>query len=849
MKSAIRVFVAAAFFLLSFYLTFIPSHRLPNPEKGEDRSGAFEALQFWTASRAYPGNDIPPDRFFAAFVKQRYSSLKLSREATTPPWRFVGPVNFSGRMTSIAINPLNPSTIFTGAASGGLWRSFTGGSGSDWKRVPTGFPVLGVNAIAIDPADTNVLYLGTGEVYMYGGSVGGMLVRTTRGSYGMGILKSTDAGSTWSLSLDWSYDNQRGVQAIHINPLNTRTVYAATSEGLYRSTDGGVSWINIHNVVMAVDVVIHPVDTAKIIVSCGNFASPGAGIYYSHDAGATFTRVNTIPAFSGKSLLEVYAAHPNVVYANVADSIDGGGGLWRTTDFGISWAQVSNQTVHGVQGWYSHFVAVHPADSSKIVRGGQTAAYRSTNGGRTMTAVPDTWADLHNYAHDPKNPDILYIVDDGGVWRSDDFGLSYQYVGQGLQTSQFYNGFSNSTTDSMLALGQVQDHFGFQYSGSFDWAGGGVDEGGWTAIDPVDDRTMYAGSRGGDGIYKSTDRGLSYPSGFAGFSGAAAWNSPFAIAPSNRSVLYHARSVVWKSTNAGANWFATNGGVSLDGNPGLSITVSRTSPDTVYVGTAPLQTRAHVFRTANGGATWTNVTGILPDRYLMDLAVDPNNSAIVYAAMGGFGAGHLFKTTDAGETWTDISATLADVPGTAVVVDPFNSSHVYAGNDLGVHVSTDGGAVWTPFNDGLPEAVIVGDLTVSPSNRVLRLATHSNGVYERKLLSSQTTGIAGGREIIPLAFSLEQNFPNPFNPTTVVRYHLPAGQAGLPVASSVRLTVYDLLGREVAVLVDGREPAGIHTVRFDGSSLASGIYVYRLEILSTHGNGGFVASRKMLLIR
>jgi hypothetical protein len=701
-----------------------------------------------------------------------------------------------------------------------------------------------VNAVAIDPADTNVLYIGTGEVYMKGGSVGGMVVRTTRGSYGMGILKSTDAGSTWSLSLDWSYNNQRGVQAIRINPLNPRTVYAATSEGLVRSTDGGVSWSNIHHVMMAVDVVIHPVDTAKIIVSCGNFASPGAGIYYSHDAGTTFTRVNAIPAFSGKSLLEVYAAHPNVVYANVADSIDGGGGLWRTTDFGISWVQVSNQTVHGVQGWYSHFVAVHPADSSKVVRGGQTAAYRSSDGGRTMSPVVDMWADLHNYAHHPTDPDILYIVDDGGVWRSSDFGLSYQYVGQGLQTSQFYNGFSNSTTDSMLALGQVQDHFGFQYEGSLDWLGGAVDEVGWTAIDPVDDHIMYAGTRGGDGIYKSTDRGLSYSTGFAAFSGSASWNSPFLIAAGNRSVLYHARSVVWKTTNAGANWFATNGGASLDGNPGLSIGASRTSPDTVYVGTAPLSSRAHVFRTTNGGASWTDVTGILPDRYVMDLTVDPNNSAIVYAAMGGFGTGHLFKTADAGATWADIGATLPDVPGTAVVVDPFNSSHVYVGNDLGVHVSTDGGTVWAPFNDGLPEAVIVGDLTVSLSNRVLRLATHSNGVYERKLISTQTTAAEDGGSLGQAGFALEQNFPNPFNPTTVVGYQVPE-------VSEVELIVYDVLGREVTVLVDGQKSAGTHTVSFDASRLPSGLYLYHLEV---HPAGGlrssvFADTRKMVFVR
>src|SRR5206468_2270498 len=141
--------------------------------------------------------------------------------------------------------------------------------------------------------------------------------------------------------------------------------------------------------------------------------------------------------------------------------------------------------------------------------------------------------------------------------------------------------------------------------------------------------------------------------------------------------------LVYKSVNSGVTWTPANTSGFLDGNLPLSMAVSATNPDTLYVGKAPLATRAHLFMTPDGGATWNDITGTLPDRYPMDLAVDPRNSRVVYVAFGGTGAGHLFRTSDAGQHWTDISGSLPDVPATAVLVDPANSNIIYAGNDIG----------------------------------------------------------------------------------------------------------------------------------------------------------------------
>ena len=836
------LWIAFLLFVAATIISFQPTDS--SYKREESASDARKALDLWTMSRAYPKTDIPADRYFRAYTSMRNMRQETRSFGSPPaPWTSIGPTNVAGRTIAIAFNPLNPNTIYAGSASGGLWRSRTGGLGGDWQRVVTGFPVLGVNAIAIHPADSNIMYIGTGELYRYDGSTGGIVIRTTRGSYGIGIMKSTNGGATWTRSLDWTYNQERGVQAVRINPVNPGTVLAATSEGVYRSVDGGGMWTQVLNVLLAEDIAINPADTTKVLATCGNFGTAGNGVYRSTDGGATFAIVPGLPNYSGKGMLEIYGANPWSVYASLADSTTGAGSLWKSTNFGATWTLLSSESLYGVQGWYSQFVAVNPADSTKVVRGGQ-GLFKSTNGGISSFNVSQGWADYHYYAHHPTNPNILYIVDDGGVWRSTNFGDTYQAVSVGLNTSQFYNGFSCSAQDSSRALGQVQDHYGWMYTGSLSWTSSAVDEIGWTSINQSNDNIMYAGSRGGglggggSAIYKSVNRGGSFSPVSTGITGSvAAWNAPFVQSLSNPNCLYFGRNVVCKTTNGGTSWTATNGGAALDGNPPLSMAIAPTSQDTVFVGTVPGTGRIHLFRTTNGGTTWTDVTGTLPNRYPLDIAVDPHDSRLVYVAFGGFDTTRLAKSTDAGLTWTDVSGSLPNVPTTAVAIDPFNSNHVYVGDDLGVFVSTDHGSTWTTFNEGLFEAVIVGDLVITPSNKSIRLATHSNGVFTRKLLSSIPTGVDITQEEVPGAFVLHQNFPNPFNPTTRIPY-------SLSHSARVLLTVYDISGREVSRLVDGAQEAGEHVAVFDAGYLASGVYLVRLEV-----DNRLVGLKKAVLVR
>jgi photosystem II stability/assembly factor-like uncharacterized protein len=746
----ITLFIAAVLTYISFRTNFANK----NPDEDERFSGAMQSLDFWTIQRAYPNKYIPANAYYKAYESV---SLKLSKSnILSPAWQEMGPQNIGGRTIAIDINPLNPNTIYAGSASGGLWRSYSGGLGvKAWNYVPTGFPVLSVSAIAENPSDTNVIYIGTGEVYGYQDATGGLNIRTTRGSYGIGLLKSSDNGTTWSKSIDWSYNQTRGVEVIKLDPVNPDTIYAGTTEGIYKSTDAGTSWSHVHSVLMTTDILINKQNTQQILAACGNLNSPGAGIYKSTDGGTNWVQITAnIPAFGGKILLAAYAGSPNVCFASVGmGTVDGAGTfLLKSTDFGSTWSQINTTDYSTYQGWYSHFVIPHPTDPSKLLCAG-IDVYKSTDGGTTLTKksnwaawylgvvpiggpegpVNYTHADHHAYAINPFNPDMVYFGNDGGVFRTTDFGETFQGCNGGYQSTQFYKRFGVSKSDSSRMVGGMQDNATAVWEGTLAWRRGIGGDGCCTQISPSKIDTMYA-SYQYLSMYRSTNKGVNWayiaPPGIN-----AAFNAPFLLAPSNPKIIYAGDVVVYKSINAGSAWTAMNNGNVLNGDPVLSIAVSYTNPDSVYVTTAPTLHSVAVFLSTDGGTSWTNITSSLPDRYPVDISVDPRNSSIVYVAFSGFGTSHLFRSSNGGNSWNDIGQGLPDVPTSAVCIDPSNSSTLYIGNDLGVYYSLDNGNSWNDLNSGLNGTALVMDLAVSPIDNKLVVATHGRGVYKIPLSS------------------------------------------------------------------------------------------------------------------
>jgi hypothetical protein len=371
---------------------------------------------------------------------------KSNSQPVVDPWTAIGPHNTGGRTLAIEFNPQNPNTVYAGSASGGLWVSYTGSAGVDaWQRIETGFPVLGVSTIEFEPNDSNVIYIGTGEVYNYFAAGTGAAYRSTRGTYGIGILKSTDGGTTWAKSLDWSldwsYNEQRGIWAIKVNPLNHNTVWAATTEGTFRSYDAGANWKQVHLVVMANDLVINPVDTSIVITGNGNFASTGFGIYRTSDGGGSWTHITSgLPNYyEGKIQLDIYKANPNIVYASIGNGFsqsNGASWLCKSVDAGVTWTLMTQQDYSKWQGWFSHDVAINQSNPDELLVIG-IEIYKSTNGGLTITQQSTPGLTLgrppiggpeggqtfvHSDAHDvkqhPTDTNTFYLGTDGGVFRT-----------------------------------------------------------------------------------------------------------------------------------------------------------------------------------------------------------------------------------------------------------------------------------------------------------------------------------------------------------------------------------------------------------------------------------------------
>ena len=720
-------------------------------------SGAFEALSLYGNARNYPLGKIPDGAYYAAWEAAK--DLPQHHYTRSTSWSSIGPHNRAGRTLCLAFNPLNANTLYAGSASGGLWRSYTGGIGTEaWERIPTGFPVLAVSCIALPADDSLTIFIGTGEVYNHQAAGTGAAYRNTRGSYGIGILRSLDGGSSWEKSLDFSMSEEQGVWDVAIAQSNPEIIYAATTAGIYKSTNGGDSWSLSLEIDQVTDLVVHPENPDIAVAGCGNFGSPGHGIYNTSNGGSTWVKATTgVPdEFFGKVQLSNEPQFPNLVYASIGNGFgfdDGASWLCKSTDFGQNWTFVNTTDYSLWQGWFAHDVAINPTDSNRLAVIG-IDVWTSSNGGASLSKKseggigfvnppiegPDGYENfVHSDCHDviwhPEESNTFYVASDGGIHRTDDGGNNYYSCNSRYQTTQFYNGFSVSAQDSLFVLGGMQDNGTSRLNAEVDpltgeyltWSLQFGGDGGWTAINQQADFISYVSYQF---LNVQTWDGIEYSSLFIPVIQPVAFIAPYLLSPSQGNVMYAGSAGIAKSVDEGASWTMTNGGDALDGNPVLSMAISAYDNNVVYAATAPYGGNpSGVFVTQDGGTTWSDVTGILPDRFPMDICTDPTNDAVAYITYSGFGSGHVFRTGNYGATWEDISGSLPDIQTNAVTVDPSYPSHIYVGNDIGIFLSEDSGSTWVSYMDGLPEAVMVFDLQIQQQSRKLYAATHGNGAY------------------------------------------------------------------------------------------------------------------------
>jgi photosystem II stability/assembly factor-like uncharacterized protein len=790
--------------------------------ENEAKTESLEGLQFMNRVRAYPNADIPNDAYVLA-MNQFNARFANNQSAASGAWTSIGPNNIGGRTLCVAIDPTDTNKIWLGSAGGGLWKSTTGGIGVNaWTYVPTGFPVIGVSTVAINPSNANEMYIGTGETYNPGSYGVGLTERTTRGSYGMGILKSVDGGTTWTQSLNWTYQQQDGIWEIVINPLRPQTVYAATTAGIYKSTDAGATWNQVLNQPLCMDLALLANDTSVIMCGVGNMNSVNKGLYRSADGGASWSIVSGIPnpAHMGRTTISLYPTNNDIAIAQVCD-VYNTIGFYTTADKGVTWTAAGTDDIGGYQGWYCKGMAFRPGNPNEILAAGINM-YRSSDGGNSFAQVSNiNWttdflhSDIHDVVVNPQNPNSVFIVTDGGLFRSFDFGDSYIECTDGYVTSQCYIGSVSQTNPDFVLTG-LQDNYSIEFNGSPYWTPVVGGDGCYNAIDPNDDYVSFVAYQYLN-VFQSLDQGITYnqvnfQSSNPSSGNPAAFLAPYIICPSNSGVIYAGGTGFIRSDDQGATWPTVSANPIDNGNYVLSIAVSSTHEDSVYMATAPDVSPMKLMLSIDGGATFTDRSAGLPNRFPRRIAVDPRNSQIVYVVFAGFGTGHVFKSTNAGVTWTDIGTTLPDVPFHCVMLDPQYPDAVYLGTDMGMYVSVDGGVTWTTHNTGIPDWTMVYDIIPCAADRSVLCFTHGHGAFRRSL-NDVINDVNNPPAPTPFSVSV---FPNPVTDYATLVF----GESNGPV----QITIHDLQGKLLyseSVTINSASP----TLRVDVSGWASGCYV------------------------
>jgi photosystem II stability/assembly factor-like uncharacterized protein len=645
------------------------------------------------------------------------------------PWFTIGPRNVNGRIKALAVHPTNPDIVYAGAASGGVWKSID--AGQSWRPLWDQQDTMACVALAIAPSAPDTIYVGTGE--WTPGYIGVFP--------GTGVFVSTDAGVTWTQRTVAS----RRVAQILVSPIDATRVYLAGAGGFERSTDGGVTWTVIRTGQIS-DAVIDPNSPNTLYI---NVTSDG--IYKTTDGGTTWSKLAggapSGPAADWVRLAigRAGAAGSNLVLAKRS------GNIYRTTDGGTTWVALPGS--HGASSFHQwcNLLGVAPDDDNVILAGG-VGSERTADGGTTWANLVGLHADHHRAVFAPSNLDIVYACNDGGVYRSADKGATWQKTSHGLIVTQFYDIGAWSALGT-VAGGGTQDNGTVMTTGGLTWRQIFGWDGGYFVVHPTDPRTMYAEHQNTD-IHKSVDGGNTWVQKVAGLSGATPWVGVLTMDPNAPNTLFVGTSIVFRTTDGCATpWVASS--QTLVGNV-TGIAVAESDSNRVYACT----TGGRVYRSDTNGATspWTDISTGLPASLITDVVVSHTDRNRVAVTVGGTGTGHVFLSTNGGTTWADVTGTLPDVAVSAFAFDPVTAATFYVGTDVGVFRTTDGGLTWQAFDNGIPN-VPTTDLHVDRPAKQLIAATYGRGMY--KVSISGTVSPAVNLYLRDSLLDTGERFPSP----------------------------------------------------------------------------------------
>lgn len=762
----------------------------------------FKRWEWFTEQRVFPTGEMPaPEILWNEYQAYKAKQANHKTSAASPPWSLIGPSvvpgngGGAGRLNCLAFMPGTPTTWFAGAACGGIWKSTN--SGASWTALNTDLlPSMSISDICIDPFNTNTIYIATGDNY------GIYYQYSTDGHYSNGVMKSTDGGLTWnSTGMIYTQNQQTILQKMIIHPTIANLLLVTTSSGIFRTTNGGTSWTNVQNGNFY-SIEYNPLKPSVM------YAASGTDSWRSNNNGLTWVKQTTnLHTTDDRHTIKNTAADTSVLYSW------GTSGMRRSANGGATWTNIANTNCGGY-GYYDRAIIVSPTNANDFYTGGLNVS-RSQNGGTSHTVV-SAWSPYTatNYCHAdqkrmyylPGSNTTVITVNDGGIFRTTNGGGSWTDLSNGMSIGQFYRIASAATNANII-------YFGAQDNGSNRWDGTNFNQvygadGMQPLVDYTNSNIVFVSSQSG-GVRKSTNGGANFtscaPSG-------GAWVTPYLMHLTNPQIMYFGGSSgVWKSTTGGgAGTWTKMSGTTI----GTVIAMAISKSNGQYVYAAEYN---QLFRTTDGGTTWTDITGTLPvgSAAITYVAVSDKDPNRVFVTFSGYAAGtKVYTTSDGGATWTNYSGTLPNIPANCIVYENGTWDQLYVGTDFGVFYRNASMADWAPYNTGLPN-VMIDHLEIHYGAMKLRAGTYGRGIWQTDL--SPTTGIAANQG----ESSFLNVYPNPANGEITISFN--QENDGL-----VRLAVYNMVGEKVKEMEEHSSP-GVSQYQMDLRGLAGGVYFVKVE--------------------
>jgi photosystem II stability/assembly factor-like uncharacterized protein len=693
------------------------------------------------------------------------------------PARNIGSATMSGRIAAVdAVEEDGRITVFVGAASGGVWKSVNGGT--TYKPVFDREDVQSIGAVAIDPSNSKIVWVGTGEAW----------VRNSV-SVGDGVYKSTDGGENWT---NVGLKESEHIAKILVNPTDSNDVLACATghlwddndeRGVFQTTDGGKTWKKVlagANGSSGCAMIARSQKEPKTIYAAmwdfrrqgWTFRSggPGSGLFKSTDDGFHWSEVTDsnakgLPAKPwGRVAVQVAESKSQVVYANI--EAEKGRGLYRSDDGAATWTKLDASNYMVWRPFYFGNLIVDPKDQNKIFKP-DGPLLLSTDGGKSFSVVSNSGhGDFHDVWINPKNPNIVITGDDGGLWRSEDGGNSWKHQ-MNLPVSQFYH-VSTDNSDPYHVYGGLQDNSSWVGDSSYPggvtnsrWENMFGGDGFWMFEDTSDPDYIYAELQGGEigrvNRYTHETRSLKPWPNYGEKKLRFNWNTPIHMSPNDKGTIYIGAQFLFRSRDHGQSWdrvspdLTTNdpekqkqeesGGVTVDNSSAemhttiYSISESPKNGQIIWVGTDD----GNVQITRDGAKTWTNVvgnvSGLGKNSWVSTVEASRFDEGTAYVTFDRHTFGdmkpYVYKSTDYGQAWTALPAQESGVRGFAHVIkeDTVNPNVLFLGTEFGLWISVDGGQRWAQYKGTDFPAVPVDDIAVQARESDLVLATHGRGIW------------------------------------------------------------------------------------------------------------------------